>query len=144
MASMTMRPADTGKLVDRGLKLFGEQVLHPQVQGKLQRCLATGQPGVEGRLHSRNALVVDVGEADHVGDDLAVWIEAALIPLQMEARHTEAIDGRGLPGRQAALDPDEGAIAGQVGAQALTDRIGHDFRQTIRHLYGIAQLRGLA
>ena len=53
------------------------------------------QPFVERELEAFLAAVVDVGEAEHVRDHLAVRVEAAELALRVHARHAEREDRAG-------------------------------------------------
>ncbi len=68
---------------------------------------AAAQPFVEGELQAFLALVVDVGEAEHVRERVALRIEAPVLALARHAGQAEREDPARLVGIDAALEIDE-------------------------------------
>src|SRR6266496_3518770 len=111
-------------------------MLDPQIERERYRVLQPiggeargvqgGEPArVEPFLDAGNALVVDVDEADDVGDLLAVRIDALVLVEEPEPRDSEVMDLLLLLGRDLALEPDEAALGGEPIAQLAGVEIGH-------------------
>ena len=81
------------------------------VERELHRLAAAAQLLVEAALDAGEALVVDVGEADDMGGEAALGIDAALLVLEMRVRECRArLTGDSWRGVRCALDPDEALV----------------------------------
>src|SRR3546814_15540621 len=80
------------------------------------------------------------GEADHVRRQRAVRIEALLLALEVEAGNAEGVDGVLLARRQVALQPDEAAPAGELGAQLGGAELRQHFGELLGGRSGVAHV----
>jgi hypothetical protein len=75
---------------------------------------------IEGQLHALLALVLDVGEAHHMGCRLALGVLALVFLAQVDALDAQAHDLLAQVPVELALDPDEGLVlVGQLAHQVL-------------------------
>src|SRR5260370_42345804 len=99
-------------------------MLQADVDRELQRLLALLQDVVEAALDAGEALVVHAAIADDVGNEIAVGIDAAFLALELETGHAQPVDLELLPRRRMALEPDEAAVRGPLGAHLSLAELG--------------------
>ena len=125
------------ELVARGQQLVAHRVLDPQIDCELYRLL---QPvgrepgGVERRepiavdpfLHSGDALIIDIHQADQMRDLGAVGINALVLVEKADARNAEPINILLLLRRDLALEPGKAALlVAEAIAHVLGVEVGH-------------------
>ena len=74
---------------------------------------------IQAQLQALDPVAVHVGEAEHVGGQLAVRVEALCLRQHGNARQLERLDRLGLGGGNATLDPDKVATRSQALANHL-------------------------
>src|SRR5690606_23910173 len=87
-----------------------DDLLDADVEREPERLVAFAKHLVERPLDARQSHIVVAGEADHVGGEAPVRIDARLLAPEIEARYALADHRRLLPRRQFPAQPDEGLV----------------------------------
>ena len=127
-------------------QLLAQHVLEARVERKAQGlgAAAVGAQGVVERFFDPgDATVVDVDEAEHVGEHPAQWVDPQILALKCDAGEAQAVDGRLLARREVALDPDEAAIALELDLERGAADAGQHGGQLGDRLVGVEHQSGI-
>ncbi len=109
-----------------GEQLAAARVAEAALGGRVAR-----QLGLEAQLEPVEVVAVGADEADHVRAELALWVEAARLFGEADARQAEALDLLGFGRRHLALHPREAArlqhAGGELGGVEV-ERLGEALR----------------
>ncbi len=118
------RAADGAETRDRRHQFLAQHMLHADVDRERERTAAALQHFVERLLHAGEAFAVDIGEADHMGGQRALRIDAALVALEINPRDAEPVHVILLARREMAPDPHEGTVARELGLHFRLAQLG--------------------
>src|SRR5690606_8114464 len=88
-------------------------------------------------LHTGDALVVDIHQADNMGSSRTAGIEAALLGTESDAGNAQIHDRLLLARRQLAAKPDEASVALQAIIGLLKIEIGQNRHQLLKRLVSV-------
>ena len=125
-----------------------DDILHAQIEGKLQRfllVLGIAQPLVEIFLDARLSFMIDADIAQHMREEVAERIDAALFGLEIETGNAEIVGSALLARREVALDPDETELSRESFlARSSSSRSGKTCSKLSRRPAGRRGRAGLA